>query len=704
MKLSASFVAALLTFAVGLSTAQAQSTVYWDINGTDPGAGNVGGFTDGVWGTDSFWSLDPDGLAATGAWVAGDHAVFSAGNDAVDSFIDITGTQVAGSMTVEEGIVFLASGILNTGAGNVTVESGATLRIESILRFDATVTGRVVLNGGTLWQSNPGFAGSFLRNTQSLEINGTGTIDRTAQNTDNSEPAEPPARRINIYTPINGNAIIGTGGTPETGGAGTLIKTGPDEFRYQGTGLPLTSFAKLVVEEGLYRLGFNSSTQDERGFGAAPLAVLPDAITLNGGSIAHSFVGTTMHANRGITIGANGGAWAGGTITVPGPISGAGTFAVTGGAVILTNAGNSGTFSGKLNASGGLLAVGIESALGAAPGAAVADQITLGATLPAATTGTLRIDSTMTLDANRGITLAGIGRINIPTGGNTLTYDGVITGPGKFIKMGDGTLTTTSAHSYGGGTDVYGRLVVNNASGSGTGTGAVAVKTTAAGLGTNGTLAGTGSVAGLVTVESAGTIAPGSGGIGTLTAAGGLTLGAGSILSMELGAPGVSDLINVTSAGGLTLDGGSVNLIDAGGLANGNYTLIDYAGALGGSFSNLVLGTTPAGFDYALIDTGSSIDLTVSSVSAALIGDYNNDGTVNAADYAVWRDNNGGTAVLPNDETPGTVDVSDYNAWRANFGDTAGSGAGSGAVPEPSTIALALLSVVAMLGAARKRG
>jgi hypothetical protein len=46
-------------------------------------------------------------------------------------------------------------------------------------------------------------------------------------------------------------------------------------------------------------------------------------------------------------------------------------------------------------------------------------------------------------------------------------------------------------------------------------------------------------------------------------------------------------------------------------------------------------------------------------------GDYNNNGTVDAADYVVWR--NGGP--LANDPTPG-VQPTDYDAWRANFGAT----------------------------------
>jgi hypothetical protein len=48
-------------------------------------------------------------------------------------------------------------------------------------------------------------------------------------------------------------------------------------------------------------------------------------------------------------------------------------------------------------------------------------------------------------------------------------------------------------------------------------------------------------------------------------------------------------------------------------------------------------------------------------------GDYNGDGTVEAADYVLWR--NGGP--LHNDLTPDSVSGDDYVEWRARYGDTA---------------------------------
>lgn len=86
---------------------------------------------------------------------------------------------------------------------------------------------------------------------------------------------------------------------------------------------------------------------------------------------------------------------------------------------------------------------------------------------------------------------------------------------------------------------------------------------------------------------------------------------------------------------------------------------------------------SPAGPAFSTSDVGSP-------GRVGTPGDYNSDGSVDAADYVVWRKTLGSTTDLRADGsglTPGVpngvVDQYDYDFWRANFG--VGGGAGSGA-------------------------
>ncbi|HEY3391482.1 MAG TPA: lamin tail domain-containing protein, partial [Lacipirellulaceae bacterium] len=69
-------------------------------------------------------------------------------------------------------------------------------------------------------------------------------------------------------------------------------------------------------------------------------------------------------------------------------------------------------------------------------------------------------------------------------------------------------------------------------------------------------------------------------------------------------------------------------------------------------------------------------------VTPTLPGDYNADGAVDAADYVVWRKNDGST--------------NGYNTWRTNFGRTAANATSAAAVPEPAALLILISGWTAM--------
>ena len=84
--------------------------------------------------------------------------------------------------------------------------------------------------------------------------------------------------------------------------------------------------------------------------------------------------------------------------------------------------------------------------------------------------------------------------------------------------------------------------------------------------------------------------------------------------------------------------------------------------------------------------------------AVGLPGDYNSNGTVDAADYVVWRNVTGTAATLPNRDPSqsGNIGPGDYSFWRQNFGRISGAGSGvlsgSSAVPEPASAILLAVS------------
>jgi hypothetical protein len=107
--------------------------------------------------------------------------------------------------------------------------------------------------------------------------------------------------------------------------------------------------------------------------------------------------------------------------------------------------------------------------------------------------------------------------------------------------------------------------------------------------------------------------------------------------------------------------------------------------------------TRQGAFDLDFIAYKEGI-FTPTLAPAGLAGDYNDNGSVDAADYVAWRDKLGTSFSLPNETvTLGSVTTEDYDEWKANFGAAAASGSAHAAVPEPISMSLAILAA-ALIG------
>jgi hypothetical protein len=177
---------------------------------------------------------------------------------------------------------------------------------------------------------------------------------------------------------------------------------------------------------------------------------------------------------------------------------------------------------------------------------------------------------------------------------------------------------------------------------------------------------------------------------------GNMSLTSTSMLNIELGGTTVgSQYDSVHVAGQLSLAGAlNVSFINSGTYvpASGDsFDILDW-GSITGTFLPFTLPTLPGGltWDSSSLYTSGLLKI------GGILGDYNLNGGVDAADYVMWRsEENQSTLLAADGDFNHTVATGDYGVWRTNFGLLAGpaSSLEGSEVPEPPAALLLLVAI-----------
>ena len=475
---------------------------------------------------------------------------------------------------------------------------------------------------------------------------------------------------ISLTAAGSGGAILSVGGNEQSttysgvlSGLGSLIKAGTGTLVLSGSE---TYTGGTTISGGTLQLGDGVSYNGSIAGSATDNATLAFA-----NPNAQTYTGTISGSGNVTMLGP-------GTLALTASNTYSGGTTVGGGTLQLGNAAALGSTSGAATISSGVLDLhGYNVGMGALSGAGTIDNLSGSGTYTLTvgkgnasgtfsgviqnTTGAIALSKTGTgtlvlsgSDTYTGGTTISSGTLQLGDGTNhngsvagsisdnahltfanpyAQTYTGTISGSGSVVKTAAGTQVLTGSNTYTGSTTINGgNLAVNGSLSTSS-----SVTVTSPGV-----LSGTGRVGG-VTVNSLGTVAPGFGGNGTLTASS-LSLAASSVLSYTLGSGTATDS-RLSISGSLTLRTAlTLTVTPASSWGNGTYVLATYGSLTNNSssFSGWTVGgSSPmlGRHTYGFSVGSGSLDLSVGS-AAVVNGTWSGSGGGSWGTAGDWQGGN----------------------------------------------------------------
>ena len=439
------------------------------------------------------------------------------------------------------------------GSGDVTKLGAGTLTLSG----DNTFAGVARINEGTVAVASAGALGSGT--SRPTIAFGGGTLQYTSDNQVDYSGQISAAAAQAIRVDTNSQAVTfatglaGAGSTLEKLGAGTLTLSGSSTY----SGGTTVSGGTLDVTTGgaIAHTGAALAVGTTTGSGA---------FVVSGGSISVGDATLGRDASSAGTLTISSGSFnSTGTLFVGGGAAATGTFDLLGGTVTTNDTAiGSGSSSGVATVSGGTWTNSGNLSLGNGGSLAITSGIVVvGGTLSESTASSIDLQAGGVLRIGSG-GAGGELQANLNFDGalvfdrsGAASYGGTLAGDGTLTKEGSGTLTLTSAGSFGstGQTTVAaGSLIVDG------------ILTSSSVVVTSGALLiGSGTIAQTVTVGSGGLISPGVGGVPSILTVGSLGFGSEGMASFTInangefsGTAGVDyDSLRITNSSGVTFDG-----------------------------------------------------------------------------------------------------------------------------------------------------